>query len=194
MNSFRSYHKFSLLVLLLIGCSCHGVALSAPANPVVPFPRSELTAAIAVEPGSRELSYNLGGTTAGLAHRFEIEVGETLERYASAYCARAFEAGSEISIEVRILSFSIEEGAGLLVTEFTAERAGVPIFSPRYDVAGPPRFGLPGNRIVDASVGVAAEGSTTAMSESLHRTLHDVLTLTLSTFFQELSQELRAQL
>ena len=191
MNALRPLLKLSVLVLLAIGGGCHSVALSAPPDPDFPFSRSELTASISVEPDSRELSYSMGGTTAGLAHRFEIEVGATLERYAEAYCARAFEAGSELSLEVRILSFSIEEGAGQLVTEFTAERAGQPIFTPRYEVAGPPRSGLPGNRVIDASVGVAAEGSTTAMSESLHRTLHDVLTLTLSTFFQELSAQLQ---
>jgi len=186
----NTHIKFLTLALLLIGCSCHSVSLPAPARPVISFPRSSLTASIAVEPESRELTHTLGGTSAGLAHRFEMEVGATLERYAEAYCARAFEAGSELGIEVRIVSFTIAEGAGQLVTEFTVQRAGQPIFSPRYEVSGPPRSGLPGNRVVDASVNVAAEGSTTATKESLRRTLHDVLTLTLSSFFEELRAQL----
>jgi len=190
MNRLSAPHLTAALVALWLASACHTIELAAPANPKVETPRSQTSASIVVEPSSRTLSYSFGGTSAGLANRFEVEVGETLMRYAEAYCARAFQSGSELQLEVEIESFTIAEGAGQLVTRFTVRRDGETIFAPHYMVEGPPRPELPGSTGLTTGAGVAAEGSTSVLRESLRRTLHDVLTLTLWTFFQELEAQL----
>ncbi len=170
--------------------ACHTISLPGPTKPAISAQRSELTAEVILETSSREYSYSMGGASAGLAHRFEIEVGPTLVRYANAYCARAFEPGAELMIRIDLKRFSVEGGAAHLLTEFEVLRAGEQVFAKSYDVSGPPRPGLPGNPNRELSVGVADVGSVGSTRESLRRTLHDVMTLTLGSFFSDLRPEL----
>ncbi|MFT5285683.1 MAG: hypothetical protein ACI8TQ_001848 [Planctomycetota bacterium] len=184
--------RMLLAVLLVWLGACHNVVLETPSSLRLSEPRSERSAVFVVDEDSRKLSFSTGGTTAGLAHRFRLEVGVSLDRYGRAYCAQAFASGSELEVNAEILDFSIGTGAAHLVCNFRVLDGGRLLFEKKYEVSGPPRPGLPGNPLPEMVGGVASEGSVSAIKNSLQRTLHDVLTLTLQSFFSDLQLRLNS--
>ncbi len=132
-SSARSWVAVALV--LAVGPGCYTVGFDSvepvPSDSPVPY-RGMVT----MSAESAAYTYKVRSAAAGAANTFTIEVGKVLQMYADAYIPHAFPSGPDVTIDIRIDSFSVHDFEAHIGATFAVTRSDEELFRKTYQAAG----------------------------------------------------------